>query len=313
MKHASIFFCLLMLLELPLSVGMAVILQMLPADYHVLVSVLVTQGYFLVLAGIYMLIKRMNVKKELGFHGYKVSSFFLSLLVLLCATPMATWLNLFSQLFSKNEVSNSIYELTQVLPVGLAVLVIGCLPGFVEEFLYRGIIYRAFRTRSVLTGVIVSALTFGLMHMNFNQILYAVYLGILFAFVVEATGSLYSSMILHMLFNACNTAYLYILPKMYDFLAMYDSQYANIDLQEMMNQTPAKKEIFSGLLFYTPLALGGVFLSVLLIRQIAKLNGRELTLRYICGDKDEVRMTSPLNVPLVLGCLFCIVIAVASL
>ncbi len=313
MKHASIFFCLVMLLELPLSVGMSLVLQIVPEDYNVLVSVLVTQSYFLILAGIYVFIKRMNLKKELGFCGYKLSSFFLSLLVLLCATPMATWLNLFSQLFAKNEIGNSIYELTKVLPIGVAVLVIGCLPGFVEELLYRGIIYRAFRTRSVLTGVIVSALTFGLMHMNFNQMLYAIYLGVLFAFVVEATGSLYSSMILHMLFNACNTAYLYVLPKLYSFLAVYDSEYANIDIQEMMNETPAKKEILSSLLMSTPMALFGVLFSFLLIRQIAKLNGREFSWTYICGDKEEVRMTSPLNVPLLLGCAFCVAIALANL
>lgn len=313
MKHASIFFCWLMLLEIPLSAGMSLLLQMISPDYSVLVSVLVTQGYFLILASVYMFVKRINVKTGLGFCGYKVSSFFLSLLVLLCATPMATWFNLFSQLFAKNEIGNSIYELTQVLPVGVAVLVIGCLPGFVEELLYRGIVYRAFRTRSVLTGVIVSALTFGLMHMNFNQMLYAIYLGVLFAFIVEATGSLYSSMILHMLFNACNTAYLYVLPKLYDFLATYDTQYANIDIQEMMNKIPEKKEIISGLLMSAPMAFIGVFVSFLLIRQIAKMNGREFTWRYICGDKDKVRMVSPLNVPLVVGCVFCIAIAVASL
>lgn len=313
MKHAGVFFFLVMFLEIPLSIIMAIFLNVIPMEYEVLFSVLVTQGYFLILGGLYLLIKRMSLKSALGFRGYKLSSFFLSLVVLLCASPMATWLNLLSQLFAKNEISNSIYEITQVLPVGLAIMVIGCLPGFVEELLYRGIMYHTFRKRSVLTGIIVSALTFGLMHMNFNQIMYAVYLGVLFALIVEATGSLYSSMILHMLFNAWNTAYLYVLPKLYEFLSRFSAEYANTSMEEMMNATPTKQEILSSVVMTTPMAFIGLFLTILLIRQMAKLNNRELSWVYICGNREDVKGTKPVNVPLVLGCVFCIVMAVASL
>lgn len=314
MSHAGIFFFLVMFLEIPVSFVVAIMGNIIPAKYYVLLSVLVTQGYLLACGLLYLMIKRKTVRfSEFGFRSYKISSFFLSLIVLLCASPMATWLNLLSQLFAKNEISTSIYEITQVLPAWLAIVIIGCLPGFVEELLYRGVMYNAFRKRSVLTGVIVSALAFGLMHMNFNQIMYAVYLGVVFAFIVEATGSLFSSMILHMLFNAVNTAYLYILPKLYDFLATYSTEYADMNLEEMMNQTPTKQEVLSSLVMFTPMAFVGLFLVVLLLKQIAKLNGRELSVTYICGNKEEVKQTKPWNVPLILGCAFCVVIAVASL
>ncbi len=314
MSHAGIFFFLVMFLEIPLSAVVLILSGVISADYTVLFSVLVTQVYLLLCGVLYLVIKRKTVRlDEIGFRKYKLSSFFLSLVALLCATPMSTWLNLLSQLFAKNEIGNAIFEITQVLPAWLAIIVIGCLPGFVEELLYRGIMYNAFRKRSVLTGVIVSALAFGLMHMNFNQIMYAVYLGVLFAFIVEATGSLFSTMILHMLFNAVNTAYLYILPKLYDFLATYSAEYADMNLEEMMNQTPTKQEILTSVIMFTPMAFIGLFLTVLLLRQIAKLNGRELSIAHICGNKEEVKQTKPWNVPLVLGFIFCIVMAVASL
>lgn len=314
MSHAGIFFFLVMFLEIPLSFVVLIMGNILPVEYNVLMSVLVTQGYFLVCGALYFLIKRKTVSfSSLGFRKYKMSSFLLSLVVLLCASPMATWLNFLSQLFATNEISNAIYEITQVLPAWLAIVVIGCLPGFVEELFYRGVMYSAFRKRSVLTGVLVSALTFGLMHMNFNQIMYAVYLGILFAFIVEATGSLFSSMILHMLFNAVNTAYLYILPKLIEFLSKYSTEYADMNMEEMMNQTPTKQEVLSSLVMVTPVAFAGLFLVVLLLKQIAKINGREFSVTYICGSMEEMKQTKPWNVPLVLGCLFCIVMAVASL
>ena len=313
MKMAGLFFFLVMILEVPLSVVVSVLQMLIPVDYIMLANILVTQGYLLVCGLLYAWITKKSFSKDLMICKYKVSSFFLSLVVLMFATPMATWLNLISQLFAKNEVSTSIYEVTQVVPMWLGIVIIGCLPGFIEELLYRGIIYSAFRKRSVLTGIVVSALTFGLMHMNFNQIMYAVYLGVIFALVIEATGSLASTMVLHMLFNAINTAYVYILPKLYAFLGQYSSEYANVNVEEMMNTTVSKQDILPSLLMMTPMAFVGVALTILLIRQIAKVNGREFSWKYFCGDKEEVKQTKPVNIPLILGCAFCVVIAVANL
>jgi len=244
---------------------------------------------------------------------YRVSTFFLSLVVLITASPMATWLNVFSQLFAKNQTSGAIYQVTQNVPVWAGIIIIGCLPGFVEETLYRGIVFTAFRKRSVLTGIIISALSFGLMHMNYNQILYAVYLGMVFAFIVEATGSLVSTMILHMLFNAVNTSYIYILPKLYEWLGKYSQEYANMDMESIFEQTPEKTQLLSMLVVITPFAVGGIVLTVLLLKAIANINGRPFTWAYIRGNKEETAKTRPVNVFIILGWVFCIVIATMNL
>lgn len=313
MKMAGLFFFLVMIMELPLSILVAVIRDAIPVDYYTLMSILITQGYLLVCGLLYVWIARKSFGTDLMLKSYKISSFFISLVVLLCATPMATWWNMVSQLFAKNEISSSIYEITQVIPMWLGIIVIGCLPGFIEEFLFRGILYNAFRKRSILTGIVISSLAFGLMHMNFNQIMYAVYLGVIFALLVEATGSLVSSMFLHMLFNAVNTAYVYILPKLYAFLAKYSAEYANLDMKEVLNATVSKQDIIYSLVMVTPMAFIGLFLAILLLRQIAKINGREFTWAHIRGSKAEVKQTKPINVPLILGFLFCIVVAVGNL
>ncbi len=313
MKMAGLFFFLVMILEVPLSFLVLGLQSAIPTEYTVLASILITQGYLLVCGLIYVLLAKQSFGEDLLVKKYRVSSFFLSVVMLLCASPMASWLNLLSQFFAKNEISNSIYEVTKVVPMWLGILIIGCLPGFIEELLFRGIIYGAFRKRSILTGIVVSALAFGLMHMNFNQIMYAVYLGVIFALLVEATGSLVSSMFLHMLFNAVNTSYVYILPKLYTFLGRYSSEYANVNIDELMNTTVSKQELLSSLMMFTAPAFIGLFLTILLLLQIAKLNGREFTWAHICGDKEEVRMTKPVNVPLLLGCAFCIAIALGNL
>ena len=208
MKQAGLFFFILLLIELPVSFAIGIVQDQFDAQYATLISVLMTQGYLLLAALLYIKVTHKKFGTDLQVKRYKISSFFLSLLLLMVASPMASWLNVLSQLFAKNETSGAIYDITQNVPMWLAVLIIGCLPGFVEETIYRGILFSAFRKRSVLTGVIISGLSFGLMHMNFNQILYAIYLGIVFALLVEATGSSVSTMILHVQFNALNTSHL---------------------------------------------------------------------------------------------------------
>lgn len=313
MRNAGIFFFLVMVMEIPMAVLVGAVSSFFPEKYAFVISILMTQGYFLICGIVYMLVTKTKFSRDLKMQKFKISTFFLSLVVLITAAPMSTWLNVFSQLFAENEMAGNIFEMTEVLPAVLGVLLVGCLPGFIEELLYRGIMFSAFRKRSILTGVIISALSFGLMHMNFNQIMYAIYLGLVFALLVEATGSLCSSMILHMLFNAMNTLYLYILPVMYEFLGRYSPEYANVDLNEMMSQTVTKPELLVMLVVITPFAIGGFVLTILLLKLIAKMNGRSFTWATLRGEKAEVKKTRPVNVFVILGWAFCLFMAVFNL
>ena len=313
MRKAGLFFFLAMLLEIPVAVIISIVQGLFPSEYETLISIFMTQGYLLLAAIVYCLIAKLHPVKDLQMKKYKISTFFLSLVVLITAMPMASWLNVFSQLFAKNGTSSAILSITQTVPMWLGVLIIGCLPGFIEETLYRGIMYSAFRKRSVLTGVVISALAFGLMHMNFNQMAYAIYLGIVFALLVEVTGSLVSTMVLHMLFNALNTAYMYILPKLYEFLGQYYAEYANFDLEATLNETPDKSQLIMVLAIYTVPAIIGIVLTVLLLKAIAKINGRELTWAYIKGNPEEVKQTKPVNVCLLLGFAICLVFCILNM
>ncbi|MGN0154947.1 MAG: lysostaphin resistance A-like protein [Lachnospiraceae bacterium] len=313
MKNAGLFFFLLMVFEIPASLLIGFVQRLMPAQYNTLISILITQGYLLIGAILYIRITKKHLGTDLQMRKYRISTFFLSLLVLITASPMASWLNIFSQLFVTNETSGAIYSVTQNVPMWMGILIIGCLPGFIEETLYRGIIYTAFRKRSVLTGIVVSALSFGLMHMNFNQILYAIYLGVVFALLVEATGSLVSTMLLHMLFNAINTSYVYILPKLYEWLGTYSEEYASINIEEVFSQTPDKAQLLPMLGLLTPLAIGGIVLTILLIKAIAIINNRPFSWSYFCGGKEETAKTKPVNVCLILGWIFCLVFAILNM
>lgn len=313
MKRAGLFFFLLMIIEIPMSIVVRKVQDLFPAEKGTLVSVLVTQGYLLLSAIIYMIVTGKSFTKDLNIKKYKVSSFFLSLVLLMCASPMANWLNVLSQFFAKNQTGQAIFEITENVPIWLGILIIGCLPGFVEETIYRGIMYTAFSKYSVLVGVIVSALSFGLMHLNFNQMLYAIYLGTVFALLVEATGSLLSTMILHMLFNAVNTMYLYLLPKLFEFAKQFGVSDSWLNMEEMMNKTPTTMELVSALMVFTPLAGVGIVLSVLLLKKIAQINGRTLTWKSISEKKEVLENKEPVNIWLILGWIICLIFCVINM
>ncbi|MBR1865376.1 MAG: CPBP family intramembrane metalloprotease [Lachnospiraceae bacterium] len=311
LRGAGIFFMVMMLLEIPLSLVVSMLQMALPSRYQVLISVLCTQGYLLLGGILYIRMAGLEPGRDLRFCSYRLSTFFLSLVALVTAMPMAQWLNLFSQLFTENQAGEAITQVTQNVPVWLGIAVIGCLPGLVEETLFRGIMLQAFRRRSIWTGILISAVSFGLMHMNFNQIFYAVYLGIVFALMVEATGSIVSTMLLHMLFNGGNTAVLYLLPKYYEWMGQYSEVYTNVESVSLMENTLDTSQMLLIILGMAPFALGGIVLTVLLLKVIAKRNGREFTWSAFCQRKEpDVR---PVNGPLLLGWGVCIAFSILNL
>lgn len=305
MSRAGLFFLIIILLEFPASIIVGLVQSQVSETAASLVSVLTVQGYLLVAAILFIIITKSSLTKDIRIRKFKITSFLLCLVLMGTAMPMANFLNLVSQLFVKNEVSGAIFNMTETLPAWACILIVGCMPGFTEEVIFRGIIHNSFRKRSVLTGIIVSALSFGLMHMNFNQIMYAVYLGIIFALVNEATGSLVSTMIMHMIFNGLNTALIFILPKLYEFLGQYSAEYANVNVEEMIAARPDKSTLIMAMGIYGPMAIAGLVFTFLLLKAIAHINGRELTWASITRVNEGCENVKPVNALVIVCWVIC--------
>lgn len=75
-----------------------------------------------------------------------------------------------------------------------------------EETLFRGMILQSLRPWGDKLAIIVSAVLFGLAHLNFFQGIPAVLIGLLFGFVTVKTGSVVPSSLLHILYNSLSMA-----------------------------------------------------------------------------------------------------------
>jgi len=96
--------------------------------------------------------------------------------------------------------SSSIPLSTDPLNVILLVVVVGILPSFAEEQLFRGAITRGLSSMGLIPACLLSSALFMIFHMNPAQTLHQFVMGFALAFLVLKSGSIYTSIVVH-LFN----------------------------------------------------------------------------------------------------------------
>lgn len=144
-----------------------------------------------------------------AFRRIKISSVLMIMLSTFLLMPFVTVLNALTLFFTDNAVASMQGDVLS-LPFPVMLFMIGILAPFCEEFVFRGIIYGSYAGYGGFFPILLSAFTFGLMHMNFNQAVYAFAIGIFLAFLVEAAGSLWGSVICHMFFNSYEVVMMYL-------------------------------------------------------------------------------------------------------
>jgi membrane protease YdiL (CAAX protease family) len=131
---------------------------------------------------------------------------------------------------------NTSLTIPQIMIFGLLMLNVG----FIEEVIFRGLLYKAIRDKSGRNrAILISGLTFGLGHIvnllrgmsiehQFQQIAAAIVLGIMLALIVEVSKSILPGVIFHVLFNfsstimvADATTELYLLVSILTLAALY--------------------------------------------------------------------------------------------
>lgn len=89
-------------------------------------------------------------------------------------------------------------------PFWKQVLTSGLLIPIIEEFLFRGIVFRLLRKKcSFLWAMMISAILFGVYHGNLVQFVYATICGMVLAYLYEKSCRVWSSIWSHMMMNLC--------------------------------------------------------------------------------------------------------------
>jgi len=174
-------------------------------------NLLASQMVILLPAIISFIIRKEKIEfGRLGFCKIRISTAFLVVLYTLLCMPLVTVVNAISMLFVDNTVVALSGEILAV-PFPVAFLMIAIFGPFSEEFVFRGIMFHGYKKDgNALGAILLSALTFSFMHMNFNQAGYAFVIGIGLAFIMLATGSFWAPMIMHLIINAQSVCSMYL-------------------------------------------------------------------------------------------------------
>lgn len=87
----------------------------------------------------------------------------------------------------------------------IAVLLVGVLPAFCEEMFFRGMFQKGLEKLGAACSILLSGIMFGLFHFDFQRLAAQTIIGLLSAYVVYRTGSIFNGMILHFMNNTLLT------------------------------------------------------------------------------------------------------------
>lgn len=231
-------------------------------------SYLLSQAIVLLPALIYVAIHKINIIACMPYRRLRISDGLLSLLFGYALVPTMLFVSNLTSLFSTNYVQDSVQELI-AYPFVVQLLIIAVLPACVEEFVFRGLIYHSYRKNGILGAAVLSGLVFGLMHLNINQLSYALLMGIVFALLVEATGSMYSSMLAHFAANSYSIIMMQLVSMTSGGSELLEQSAQAAE--SSMNSVPV---IIAQVVMLGLVAAGFLGIAYLLFKKIAVRNGR---------------------------------------
>lgn len=199
----------------------------------IVANFIVSSGIILIPALIFLVMSGESFREMLGFHRIKWSTAGMIVLFTFLTMPLTTLINAFSMLFVENAVMEMSGEVLE-LPFLAAFFFMAVSAPICEEIVFRGVVYHGYRRSGTLfQAMLLSAMVFAIGHLNFNQAAYAFVIGILLVLLVEATGSIWASIIYHVVFNGYSVCVMYLtdalLPQAMEAQQMLEDHQAYID------------------------------------------------------------------------------------
>lgn len=260
---------------------------------------ILSQLLILTPVAIYLVATKTNPVKLIRFKRIDVPTILMVILFVILMMPLVTFINALSMLFSHNLVVTLSEEMSGN-SFFLNLILMAVIPAISEEFVFRGVLFHTYRKYSVLYGIIISGVLFGFMHMNFNQFSYVFVLGIIFALLIEATGSIYTTMIAHFIVNGNS-----VLSMAISNLMARLGQSSQVALQNQITT----QSLMMVIAVYGMISLGTTALAIAVYIWIVKHCKRENHMRavfLIRKGVDRFDIKKVISIPLILSILICL-------
>lgn len=182
--------------------------------YDFKIGILATEfGMLVVPAIIYMKFRKNNIREQFKFQLPKRSDVWKMILVSLCFVPTVAFLNGMINVWLMYGLQIEAPQIpleTGVFAPIITFLIAAATPGFCEEFVFRGLLLTEYQKKmSYFQAALISALLFGMFHYNVMNFFGPFALGLLFAWIMQVTNSIWLAMLGHMVNNTIAVVMLY--------------------------------------------------------------------------------------------------------
>ncbi len=285
---------------LVLTLLYALWVNIFPGDLNIILNNFLSEVVVLVPALAVVLFHGEKLGNVIIFKGIKIRSVLLTFLYVMLLYPLVTFVNSVSMLFVDNTVLEASGQILS-LPIWQVVISFGLFGPLVEEVVFRGVILQSYqRTGRILASIILSSFLFGIIHMNFNQFAYGAVMGVMFALLFEATGSVLTSFIAHAIFNTT------------EVVLMFASADAISEAQEYLDDFGVGNAQLISIGIYFVLAIIGTSLAMCVVYKMSEIEGRKAFMAGItkCKKQGYKLITLPLIVAVILAIAYMIMIEV---
>jgi len=209
----SILLCLLFLgIQIGLGILIGIFQAILKASDDSLVIGVLTAVSYIVSFVIVLLIGFKKTKREFNkvfkFNGVSVF-LWIAIIVFMTGFVIVTSEldNLLNYILPMPEIFRDIFETLMAKQIFLiAIIIVGIIPAFTEELFFRGLILDGLKNNySKKTAIFISALLFGIIHLNPWQFFSAFIIGIISAWICIETNSILLSIYMHFFNNTLYT------------------------------------------------------------------------------------------------------------
>lgn len=280
----------------------------MPKDTPIYILLLISQLLILIPAVCYCWKRRIAITRLVPFKKIKFSTAVLIVVVTYLMYPLMVVLNGITLFFTESGTQAVLQGQTQQGGFLAGVLFIAVIPAISEEFVFRGILFQTYRKSSLLLGILLSGFLFGVMHMNLNQMVYAFAMGIGSALLVEATGSILSSMLAHFTLNVTGVILTQLLQLFSSRMGVEVENTQAGNILEMGEGMAAM--LLMGLIIWGVIAVGTTIAAAAIYIYICKSNHRWDLIKQKMKEKCSEKM---ITIPLVIAVVVSIGIIILEL
>jgi len=164
---------------------------------------------------------------------------------------------------------------TNAQEYALLIFAVAVSAGICEEFLFRGLIMKAYGRYGPKRAILSTAVLFGLFHFNLQNLAAPIMLGALFGYYVHITDSIYSAILAHSLHNALSVTIGFL-------TSMAQNESSGAEIADTASKSGPAIQYLS----IVALISGCLIVSWLLIKRLKKLSAERLKI-YPSNTYDE--------------------------